>query len=792
MAFLVHRYGTSRSVRSKNWKSTVALHRMVVDRIGRSARSGRSTWAYPCPMSASVLRFDGRFGCWEFGDQTLEQGPEKVLVVDDEPQVRNALTRLVRGAGLQAVVAASAEEALALAQGQRFTVVLTDVRMPGMGGLALLQTLSPLQPDARFLVITGTGHVDPALLPRGHRVRVFNKPWDSEELVQALVGSESGPPPISILPPPVHPRCRKHVLLVEGAASDALLFQTALRIRSEEHYQVTTVASLAEARRAVRANRFDVGCLDLSLPDASGLEVIVRMQAEAPELGLVVLCERDDDDFALRAVQSGAQDYLVKGKVGGATLVRALKYAEERKRVELRLAQMALHDQLTGLPNRTLFRQRVAQSLARSRQGRDTFAVILLDLDRFKGINDALGHDAGDAFLQLVAERLRRATRVTDTVARLGGDEFAVLLEPVAGRLEVAQAIQRMISELRVPTELNATRLLPSASVGAAVFPDAGDSADELLAAADAAMYAAKDNGRNTFQVYGAELQSDAAARLELEDSLRRAIEEQNFVLCFQPQVADGGRFLGAEALLRWRHQGRLLEASQFVGVLEDSGLITDLGPWIMNTVFEQMRAWQDANVALHRVAVNLSAKQFADVKLAQDVQRAAERYRLSPQDIELEITERALLHNTEQVRKTLQDLRSAGFRIALDDFGTGYSSLAYLESFPISTIKIDRSFTQDVADIAHRRNLVGGIVGLAGRLGLEVVAEGVETEEQRRVLEAEGCRILQGYLFGRALQAGDFGLAVRQQRWSQPSGPVSGARVAKTLDSRALKRLAR
>jgi diguanylate cyclase (GGDEF)-like protein len=512
------------------------------------------------------------------------------------------------------------------------------------------------------------------------------------------------------------------------------------------------VTTLEGAREALQDSVFDAVVLDLDLPDGSGLGSVTTLQATAPEVGVVILSGRDDHEFALQAVQSGAQDYLVKGKVGGASIGKAIRYAEERKRAQLRLAEMAFRDQLTGLANRTLFRQRVAQAVANARRAKHPFAVVLLDMDRFKEINDALGHDAGDAFLQEVAMRLQACSRETDTVARLGGDEFAIVAQPIAHRDDVSTVAARVLDALRRPFDLMGTQVTPAASVGVATFPDSGQDSDSLLAAADAAMYVAKSSGRNTFHVHGFELTQKVARKVKVEAQLRHAVEAKDFEVHYQPQFNSARELVGAEALLRWGDaEGNLIAAVEFCPILEDTGLIAELGPWIVETACRQLADWRAAGRIVARLAINLSAKQIARGGAVEYICKAVEGAGLTPADIELELTESTLLRETDTVTSTLAHLRERGFSIALDDFGTGYCSLAYLRTFPISTVKIDRSFVTHVATNQRQRNLVGGMIQLAARLGLQVIAEGVETEAQASVLVEEGCDILQGFLFGKA-----------------------------------------
>ena len=699
----------------------------------------------------------------------------KILLVDDEPMIRVLVARQLSRLGFTPVVAATAEEALALSQNERFRVVITDLQMAGMGGIALLQHLSPMQPQARFLVLTGRGFVNEDMLPRGHRIRVFQKPWNESELADAVRGTDCGA--ISTIPPPhsVSHRPKTHVLLIEADASDAFAFSSELDLRHPGEFLATVASDLVTARLLIERQSPDVIAFNIEQPDTAGLQAIARLQSDAPQLGVVVLTSSDDPEFALQALRAGAQDCLVKG-LPGCDVGRALRHAEERKRAERRLAAIAFHDPLTGLANRTLFRQALARAAAFAKRSHSHFGVLVLDLDRFKFINDSLGHDAGDAYLQEVAQRLQVAVRETDTVARLGGDEFAVLATPLAHAEDIEPLADRMLSELRRPLELAGTRIQPTASIGAAIFPDSGKDSDTLLSAADAAMYVVKESGRNGVHVHGVELTRRVAHRLRLEQQIRQAVESKEFRLFYQPQVSLTEHFLAAEALLRWAPAGEpVVEAHEFVTILEDSGLIVELGPWIIETACQQLRAWRRAGHWVDRVAINISARQVISRDFVPRLLRLTRQAELECSSVELELTESTLLRDTDQIHAVLAELAAHGYRLALDDFGTGYCSLAYLKNFPISTLKLDRSFVQPLATDPHCRNLVGGIIQLAHRLGLPVVAEGVESSEQLELLRNDQCGLLQGYLFGAALPPEEFARTTQRTPWAEQGGATSG-----------------
>lgn len=705
----------------------------------------------------------------------------KILLVDDEPLIRVLVARQLGRLGFTPVVAATAEEALALSQTERFRVVITDLQMSGMGGLALLQHLSPIQPQARFLVLTGGGPVAEDLLPRGHRIRVFSKPWDENELAAAVRGTDCGA--ISTLPPPASSRDRpkSHVLLIESDTTDAFDFCAELESLHPGEFATTVASNILTARALLERQAFDVIACELELPGAVGLQAIARLQSEVPQIGVVVFTAVDDPEFAVQVLQAGAQDCLVKGQI--SDVGRALRHAQERKRAERRLANIAFHDPLTGLANRSLFRQQLARAAAFAKRSHGRFAVLVLDLDRFKFINDSLGHDAGDAFLQEIAHRLQVSVRDTDTVARLGGDEFAVLATPMTAPEDIEPLSERILAELRRPIELNGTRVQPTASIGAALFPDSGKDSDALLSAADEAMYVVKGTGRNGLHVHGVELKRRVAHRLKLEEQVREAVAAQHFCLHYQPQFSFDEPFLGAEALLRWAPvDGPLVAAREFLQVLEDTGLILVLGPWIIETACQQLAHWRTTGHWVDRIAINITSRQLVSRDFVAQLRKITREAGLQCCDIELELTEGMLLRDTDQVLEVLRQLAAHGYRLALDNFGTGHCSLAYLTKFPITTLKLDHSFVEHVATDARSRSLVGGIIHLAGRIGLDVVAEGVETPEQLRALAAEGCGLAQGHLFAAPMAPEEFTNAAQRAALDASETPPASMLVSRRV----------
>lgn len=437
---------------------------------------------------------------------------------------------------------------------------------------------------------------------------------------------------------------------------------------------------------------------------------------------------------------------------------RLSNHLTERQQAKHRINYLAYYDALTHLPNRTLLVQRAELALALAARRGEELAVLFLDLDRFNEINDSLGHTEGDELLMQTAQRLRNLIRDVDTASRLGGDEFVLLL-PEAGQEGARRVADKLLLAFREPFAIASHRLHVTLSVGIALYPHDGAKFDELLKNADTALHRAKEAGRNTQVFYAREMNIASVARLVLETELRQAIENAQLCAYYQPKIRlTDGTLAGAEALVRWRHPERgLIPPSQFIPVAEASDLIVALGDWMLEEVCRQLAAWRDADLPPLSVAVNLAARHFRERRLVGHIVDLLATYGLTSQALELELTESTLLETGSQTADVLQALKRLGVGLAIDDFGTGYSSLGYLKRLPITALKIDQSFVRDLVTDPDDRTLAGTIVALGHGLGLKVVAEGVETEQQRRILLAQGCDLAQGYLFSRPLPADEF-----------------------------------
>jgi diguanylate cyclase (GGDEF)-like protein len=424
-----------------------------------------------------------------------------------------------------------------------------------------------------------------------------------------------------------------------------------------------------------------------------------------------------------------------------------------------RVEYLAYHDGLTGLPNRSMFSKLLSQRINEAHRYHRRLAVAFLDLDRFKQINDTLGHEAGDQLLQEVAKRLRACVRESDTVARLGGDEFVVLLPELGDATYAASVAQKILSVIAKPFTLIGHEFRITASIGISAYPEDGLDEQTLTKNADIAMYQAKAEGKNNFQFYSENLNANSLERLTLESSLRHALEHNEFRLCYQAKRDIGsGRITGMEALLRWEHPDLgLVAPMQFIPIAEETGLIVPIGRWVLETACSQNVAWQSAGVPPLNIAVNLTARQFSDEHLLEDVTAVLETTGMDPHLLEFELSESLLIRDIEATLRILTGLKHLGIRIAIDDFGTGYSSLATLQRFPLDTIKIDRSLIHDISAEPEGTGLADAVIAMGKNLSLTVVAQGVETAEQADYLRTHACDELQGFYFNRPLPSEEF-----------------------------------
>ncbi len=463
--------------------------------------------------------------------------------------------------------------------------------------------------------------------------------------------------------------------------------------------------------------------------------------------------------------------------VKGVQAIALVRDITERKLAEEQIAYLAYHDSLTGLPNTRLFKDRLIQGIEQAQRNEKILAVVFLDLDRFKLINDTMGHDVGDQLLQVVSERLMEAVRRSDSialnnltnmsssVARLGGDEFTILLEDIVDTQAISRICERLIELVSQPLELRDQEVYTSASIGIALYPHDGDTVDVLLRNADVAMYHAKERGRNNYQFFTEEMNKATEERFQLENNMRKALQNNEIKLYYQPQVSiTSGQIVGMEALIRWKHPEKgFISPASFIPIAEESGLIVQIGEWVIQEACRQSARWREEGFKPVRISVNVSAKQLQEATLTDVIQKNLQFYNIDPNSLGVELTETAIILEPELALSRLEQIKALGIKLSMDDFGTGYSSLSYLKRYPIDTLKIDQAFIRSVTVDNEDGALVKAIIAMAHALGMDVVAEGVELQEQLEFLGVHGCDTMQGYLFSRPVPAAELETLLRK-----------------------------
>ncbi|MGH8670507.1 MAG: putative bifunctional diguanylate cyclase/phosphodiesterase, partial [Burkholderiales bacterium] len=531
-------------------------------------------------------------------------------------------------------------------------------------------------------------------------------------------------------------------------------------------FQVEEAADGAQALSICERLSPDVVLMDAVMPVMDGFTACskLRQLPGRSDLPVLIVTALDDEASVERAFAAGASDYIPK-PVHFQVLNQRVRRVIDANRAEKHVRHLAYHDALTGLPNRAFFRDFLDWQLSRARRNRQPLAVLFLDLDRFKYINDTLGHDIGDQLLKAVGERISHSVRVGDSVARLGGDEFTVVLDIASSKI-AATVAEKIVSALSAPFVIGGHEMFVAASIGISIYPSDGTDISTLLKHADTAMYRAKEYGNN-YRFYEAGMESMVSKRLEMENNLRRALARNELVVHYQPQVdLRSGNTTGMEALVRWQHPERgLVPPSEFIPMAEETGLIVAIGEWVLLEACRQLKTWLKMGYSPIRLAVNLSGRQLAQDNLAHTISTTLEATGLPADLLELEITESTIMQQAERTVIVLQKLKAIGVSLAIDDFGTGYSALSYLRRFPVDVLKIDRSFVQDITSNSDDASIVTGIIALAHSLRLKVVAEGVETGEQRGILSERRCDAIQGHLYSEALPAEEFERRVLKQR---------------------------
>jgi diguanylate cyclase (GGDEF)-like protein len=549
---------------------------------------------------------------------------------------------------------------------------------------------------------------------------------------------------------------RPIVVLADDDPSIRLMVRHVLE---SEDFDIVEAADGLEAIKAVEKYHPALILLDAVMPGIDGFTTCQQIKEKGhTDIPIMMITGLDDDASVERAYEVGAIDFITK-PIKWAVLKHRVKSVVAKVIAERKVQLLAYRDTLTDLPNRLLFADRLEQAVIRSERSRTSMALMLVDIDDFKLVNDSFGHDAGDKLIKAVGHLISKSLRRADTIARLGGDEFAVIIEGIDSPDDAISIADNLTTILEHNVRLDDQETYTSASIGIAVYPDDGKDARTLLKNADTAMFRAKENGRHCFQFYKPEMSVTAMERLDLENSLKAAFENDEFVIHYQPVVdIHKNEIVSVEALLRWQHPEKgMIQPADFITIIEDCGLIVALGEWLIYTVCKQIHTWQKAGLTGQRVSINLAPRQFKEQNLLATFAQAMDEHNVEASSLSVEITERTLIDNVGEVETTLKKLREMGMQVLLDDFGTGYASLAYLKEFPVDVVKIDRAFVTGIPDNKEDSAIVDAIAGLTRGLKLELLAEGVENERQLSVLKSVGCQYAQGYYWSRALPGEEY-----------------------------------
>ena len=693
--------------------------------------------------------------------------PISLLIVEDEPRYLES-TRLLLAQYTHGIdSAASAAQAYAALAKRDYDLVLLDLRLPDGNGHDIMTFIRLHHPRTRVIVMSGDSHIDSAI--QSLRLGAYDylrKPCEPEELIKTV-------------------RNVLHKVKLERD-NTAMLHQLE---QSEQWHRLLVNVSPDLIYTLDAGGHFTylndivermLGYLPGELIGRDYLDIVPPAEAEN---ALYHINERRAGERATRnhevrlrrkedllsGLQDNGGDQLVTVELSSLGMYRPAtqgmgeflgsygiaRDVTERKKAEATIAFQAYHDLLTGLPNRALFKDRLGQAIVQAKRHGQIIAALFLDMDRFKVVNDTLGHMVGDSLLQAVAQRLRGSVREGDTLARIGGDEFMLLLPHIRSRDSAAFIARKVLAELKQPFNVEGHELFVGMSIGIAIYPDDGDNIETLIKHADIAMYNAKDNGRNDFKFFTPDMHQAFTGRLAVENEMRHALDKSEFEVYYQPQVSvRSQRIRGMEALIRWNHPSRgLVSPDDFIPIAEESGLITPISEWVLGAACHQARLWRDAGLPPLTMAVNLSARQIEHPQFLDKFTRCLREHMDDGHGLEIEITESTLMRDMDGAIDKLRKLANMGVEISIDDFGTGYSSLSYLKKLPIHTLKIDRAFIHDLNGQGNG-SIVAGIAAMAKGLKLNVVAEGVETDAQLDYISNLGCDAYQGFLFSRAVVA--------------------------------------
>ncbi|MBE9567684.1 MAG: EAL domain-containing protein [Proteobacteria bacterium] len=549
---------------------------------------------------------------------------------------------------------------------------------------------------------------------------------------------------------------RPIVVLADDDPSIRLMVRHVLE---SEDFDIVEASDGLEAIKAVEKHHPALILLDAVMPGIDGFTTCQQIKEKGhTDIPVMMITGLDDDASVERAYEVGAIDFITK-PIKWAVLKHRVKSVVAKVIAERKVKLLAYRDTLTDLPNRLLFSDRLEQAVIRAERSKTSMALMLVDIDDFKLVNDSFGHDAGDKLIKAVGHLISKSLRRADTIARLGGDEFAVIIEGIDSPDDAISIADNLTTILEHNVRLDDQETYTSASIGIAVYPGDGKDPRTLLKNADTAMYRAKENGRHCFQFYKPEMSVTAMERLDLENSLKSAFEKDEFLLHYQPIIdIHKNVVVGVEALLRWQHPDKgMIQPSDFISIIEDCGLIVPVGEWLINSVCKQLKHWADAGLEDQNVSINLSPRQFKEQDLVALFTQAMSEYGVDGSSLSVEVTERTLIDNVGEVEGVLKKLRAMGIRVLLDDFGTGYASLAYLKEFPIDVVKIDRAFVAGIPDSEEDSAIVDAIAGLTRGLKLSLLAEGVENDRQLSVLKSIGCQFGQGFYWSKALPGTEY-----------------------------------